>query len=220
MFAALTGVGLSAAAGLNAYIPFLVVALLSRFTEAITLPGHFAWIESTWAISVASVLLLVEVVFDKVPVVDHINDLISTVIRPASGGLIFAASQAADDFEAGTPFLAENPWASAAGGVVVALTVHGGKAATRAVVNGASFGLGAPVMSTAEDGTSIGLSLLAIFAPILVIVVLILMVWVGFMIWSRGKTKRNRAEQEQMYAARRQQHAQSGPYSGGPYSSP
>lgn len=203
MFAALTGAGLSAAAGLNAYIPFLVVALLSRFTDAIELPGYFGWIESNWAIGTATVLLLAEVVFDKIPVVDHINDVISTVIRPASGGLIFSASQAAGDLEANTSFMADNPWIGVTGGVAIAGAVHGGKALTRTAVNGASFGLGAPLVSTAEDGTSVGLSLLAIFAPILVIFVLIAMVWAGFAIWSRRKTKRNRAAQEQEYAAQR-----------------
>lgn len=201
MFAALTGAGLSAAAGLNAYIPFLVVALMGRFTDVIELPGHFAWIESNWAIGTASVLLLAEVVFDKVPVIDHLNDAIGTVIRPATGGLIFAASQAAGELEANTGFLADNPWIGVVGGIVIAGSVHGGKAATRAVVNGASFGLAAPLVSTAEDGTSVGLSFVAIFAPILVIFVLIGMVWAGFAIWSRAKTKRNREAQERMYAA-------------------
>ena len=62
MIAALTGMGLSAAAGLNAYIPFLVVALIARFTDVITLPQSYSWIESWWAIGIGSVLLLTEVV--------------------------------------------------------------------------------------------------------------------------------------------------------------
>nr|WP_311197892.1 DUF4126 domain-containing protein [Ornithinimicrobium sp. INDO-MA30-4] len=56
MLAALTGAGLSAAAGLNAYIPFLIVALVARYTEVINLPTQFAWIESGWAIGIAAVL--------------------------------------------------------------------------------------------------------------------------------------------------------------------
>ena len=61
MFAALTGAGLSAAAGLNAYVPFLLVALIARFTDVITLPSSFDWIESPWAIGGATLLLLTEV---------------------------------------------------------------------------------------------------------------------------------------------------------------
>ena len=57
MFAALTGIGLSAAAGLNAYIPFLVVALLDRFTTVVDLPAGYAWMSSWWAIGIGAVLL-------------------------------------------------------------------------------------------------------------------------------------------------------------------
>ena len=73
MIEALTGMGLSAAAGLNAYIPFLVVALAARFTDVITLPTSLMWIESGWAIGIGSVLLLAEIVLDKIPAVDTIN---------------------------------------------------------------------------------------------------------------------------------------------------
>ena len=95
MIAALTGMGLSAAAGLNAYIPFLIVGLIARFTDLIVLPAGWTWIESWWALGIAAVLLLAEVVFDKVPAVDSVNDAIQTFIRPTMGGLIFAATQAA-----------------------------------------------------------------------------------------------------------------------------
>ena len=97
MLAALTGAGLSAAAGLNAYIPFILVALIARFTDVINLPHQYAWIESNWAIGIAAVLLLSEVVLDKVALVDHLNDAVGTFVRPATGGLIFAATTAAAD---------------------------------------------------------------------------------------------------------------------------
>src|SRR5687768_11368894 len=81
VLAALTGMSLSAAAGLNAYIPFLVVALVARFTDYIVLPAGYEWIESNWAIGIGSVLLVAEVVLDKVPAVDTVNDTIQTFIR-------------------------------------------------------------------------------------------------------------------------------------------
>ncbi|MEP6856069.1 MAG: DUF4126 domain-containing protein, partial [Pedococcus sp.] len=74
MIVALTGMGLSAAAGLNAYIPFLLVALLARFSDVLTLPQSYAWIESWWAIGIGALLLLTEVVLDKIPAVDTVND--------------------------------------------------------------------------------------------------------------------------------------------------
>jgi Domain of unknown function (DUF4126) len=95
MLASLTGLGLSAAAGLNAYIPLLLVGLLARFTGVVDLPEPYRWIQSGWALTVVAVLLLAEVVLDKVAVVDHVNDLVQTLVRPAVGGVIFAATTAA-----------------------------------------------------------------------------------------------------------------------------
>ena len=99
MIAALTGMGLSAAAGLNAYIPFLIVALLAKFTDVLALPASYAWIESWWAIGIGSVLLAAEVVLDKIPAVDTINDTVQTFVRPSMGGLVFAATTAAGDLD-------------------------------------------------------------------------------------------------------------------------
>jgi hypothetical protein len=41
----ITGYGLATAAGLNAYIPLLAVGLLGRFTDLITLPHTWSWLE-------------------------------------------------------------------------------------------------------------------------------------------------------------------------------
>ncbi|HLS45694.1 MAG TPA: DUF4126 domain-containing protein [Ornithinicoccus sp.] len=195
MLAALTGAGLSAAAGLNAYIPFLIVALVARFTDVINLPEQFAWIESEWAIGGAAVLLIGEVVFDKIPVVDHINDAVGTFIRPASGGLIFAATQAAEDLEQGSSFMADNPWVGVVLGIITAGIVHTGKAVTRPVVNASTLGVGAPLVSTAEDTASVGLSFVAIFFPVIVIFLLILLLWGGIALWRSGRRRRRVREQ-------------------------
>jgi hypothetical protein len=176
VIAALTGMGLAAAAGLNAYIPFLVVALVARFTDLITLPASYAWIESWWAIGIGSVLLLSEVVLDKIPAVDTVNDAVQTFIRPAMGGLMFAATSAAAEIDNST-WMAENPWVSIVLGVVVSGLVHTGKVAARPVVNLGTGGLAAPVVSTAEDGASVGLSLAALFAPLLALVGLLVLAW-------------------------------------------
>jgi hypothetical protein len=177
VIAALTGMGLSAAAGLNAYIPFLVVALVARFTDVLTLPATYAWVESWWAIGIGSVLLLSEVVLDKIPAVDSVNDAVQTFIRPAMGGLIFAATSAAQQVDS-SAWMADHPWVGIALGVLVSGLVHTGKVAARPVVNLGTGGLGAPVVSTAEDGASVGLSLAALFAPVLCLVALVLLAWV------------------------------------------
>lgn len=184
MIAVLTGMGLSAAAGLNAYIPFLVVALVARFTDYITLPQPYAWIESWWAIGIGSVLLLTEVVLDKIPAVDTVNDAVQTFIRPGMGGLIFAATSAAEEVDKSV-WMQQNPWVGVVLGIVVSGLVHTGKVAARPPINVSTAGMGAPVVSTVEDGASVGLSLAALFAPLLTLIALVLLAWFLIAGWLR-----------------------------------
>ena len=193
VLAALTGAGLSAAAGFNAYIPFLIVALFARFTDYITLPAEFAWIESNWAIGIGVVLLLAEVVLDKIPAIDTVNDTIQTFIRPSMGGLIFAATNAADNLDNST-IMTDHPWIGVVLGMLVSGLVRSGKMAARPVINAGTLGAGAPVVSTVEDGASVGLSIIAILFPILVILVLILLAWLIIWVWIR--VRRWRASRE------------------------
>ena len=66
----LTGFGLATAAGLNAYIPLLALGLLSRFTDLVTLPHGWAWLENGWVMTIVAALLAVEIVADKIPALD------------------------------------------------------------------------------------------------------------------------------------------------------
>lgn len=191
MIAALTATGLAAAAGLNAYIPFLVIALLARYSDLITLPTSYQWIESWWAIGIGTVLLLVEVVLDKIPAVDSINDTIQTVLRPTMAGLLSAATTSAAALDDST-WITEHPWVNIILGVVVGGLVHAGKATARPAVNAATVGVGAPVVSTVEDGTSLGLSLIAIFLPALILLVLVLLAAALLWRWRRSRRRKRR----------------------------
>jgi hypothetical protein len=175
---ALTGTGLAASAGLNAYIPLLVMGLLARFTDAIDLPNGWQWLSNGWVLGILAVLLAIEVVADKVPVLDHVNDVVQTVVRPTAGGIVFGAgssSQTATVTDPGS-FFGSHQWVPIAAGVLIAFGVHGVKAASRPVINATTAGFGAPVASTAEDIGSIVMSLLAILLPILVLLGLVLLV--------------------------------------------
>lgn len=172
MLAALTGAGLSAAAGLNAFIPFVLVGMLDRFTGLLELPASLDWISSWWAIGGGMLLLVIDVVFDKVPGIDHVSDALQTAVRPLMGGLVFAASSAAARFE-GADWWQDNPWIGVGIGLLLAGTVHAGKALSRPIVNAGTFGLGGPFVSAAEDATSATVSIVAILLPILVVLVLV-----------------------------------------------
>lgn len=193
MIAALTGTGLSAAAGLNAWIPFLIVALVARYTDFLNLPSQYSWIESSWAIGISAVLLFSEVVLDKVAVIDNINDLISTAVRPTIGALIFSATSAAEQFD-NSMWVQDNQWFTIIVGAVVAGVVHGTKTATRPAVNMATAGMGGPVVSTVEDGLSVSMSVAAVFMPILILIVGIPLMfglgWLAWKLWFRRRSAR------------------------------
>ncbi|BCJ42613.1 membrane protein [Actinoplanes ianthinogenes] len=192
MFEALTGTGLAASAGLNAYIPLLTMGLLARYTDAIDLPSGWSWLANGWTLTILAILFAIEVVADKVPVVDHVNDVVQTVVRPTAGGLAFGAGSASQTVTVSDPgsFFSSHQWIPVAAGVLIALCVHGVKAAARPVVNVTTAGFGAPVASTAEDIGSITMSVLAILLPILVLFGLAAMVWVTVWVFRRRKRRR------------------------------
>lgn len=191
MFATLTGLGLSTAAGLNAYIPILVVGLLARYTSEIALPAQYAWMSNGWALLIVAVLLVAEVVVDKIAVIDHINDAIQTAVRPAAGGAVFAASSAAAQIDHSS-WMQEHPWVGWLIGIVTALVVHAVKATARPVVNTATVGFGTPVVSAAEDTVSLGMSLVAVLLPIVALVLLLVLAWVGFRLLRKVRGLRRR----------------------------
>ncbi|MDP9797378.1 cbb3-type cytochrome oxidase subunit 3 [Catenuloplanes nepalensis] len=189
----LTGTGLAASAGLNAYIPMLAMGLLARYTEVINLPSGWQWLSNGWVIAILTVLLAIEFVADKIPVVDHINDLVQTVVRPTAGGLVFGAGAGSETVTVTDPanFFESNQWVPIAAGVVIALGVHGLKAAARPVINTATAGIGAPVASTAEDATSVIMSIVAILLPALVLVFAVLLIGVAVWVFRRRSARRS-----------------------------
>jgi hypothetical protein len=173
----LTGFGLATAAGLNAYIPLLALGLLSRFTDLVTLPHAWAWLENGWVMSIVAALLIVEVVADKVPALDSVNDVVQTFVRPTAGGIVFGSGTAAQTSAVADPgaFVQSGQWIPIAVGVVTALVVSLTKSTVRPVANVATAGVAAPVLSTIEDVASVGLVFAAILLPVLVLVGVALM---------------------------------------------
>lgn len=176
----LTAFGLSASAGLNAYIPLLIIALLARFTHVITLSAPYDVLTNEWVIATLVVLLGIETLADKIPGVDHINDVIQTVVRPTAGAILFASEA--------NVLRDVNPVIPLVAGLIVAGSVHVTKATARPVVNVSTLGIGAPVVSIAEDVIAIVTSAVAIFAPFLLIVIFLLALWLIYRLVSRRGT--------------------------------
>ncbi|MGK2869020.1 MAG: DUF4126 domain-containing protein [Mycobacterium sp.] len=191
----LTGLGLATAAGLNAYIPLLALGLLSRYTELVSLPAGWDWLENGWVMVIVGVLLAVEVVADKIPALDSVNDAIQTFVRPTAGGIVFGSGTAAQTAAVTDPgaFASSGQWIGVVLGVVTALIVSLTKSAVRPVANIGSAGMAAPVLSTAEDITSVGLVFVSLLLPLLVLVALAVVAWAVFGVW-RWRRRRNQAQ--------------------------
>ncbi len=190
----LTGFGLATAAGLNAYIPLLALGLLSRFTDLVSLPSGWAWLENGWVLLIVAVLLVVEVIADKVPALDSVNDTIQTFVRPTAGGIVFGSGTAAQTAAVTDPgaFASSGQWVAVAIGVVTALVVSLTKSAVRPVANIGTAGMAAPVLSTAEDVVSVGLVFSAILVPALVLVALVVLAAVIVQVWRWRRRVRSR----------------------------
>jgi uncharacterized membrane protein len=197
MLEVLTGSGLAVAAGLNAYIPLLILGLAGRFLDFIELPAGWAWLSNEWVLVILGVLLVIEIVADKIPVVDSINDWLQTIVRPAAGGIAFGTGSASATAVVTDPasFFTSNAWVPVAVGVLLAFATHVTKMASRPALNAVTVGAAAPVVSTVEDISSVILSFLALLIPVLVIVALGGVV-VGFVLLFRRRAKRKRESAE------------------------
>ena len=189
----MTGFGLASAAGLNAYIPLLSMGVLGRFTHLVHLPPGWAWLQNGWVIGIVAILLLVEIVADKVPALDSVNDTVQTFVRPTSGGIVFGSGTAAQTAAVTDPadFARTGQWVPVVIGVVTALVVHLTKTAVRPAANLATAGVAAPVLSTIEDFTSVSLTFIAILIPALVLVVLIALIWAAVWLLRRRRHRQS-----------------------------
>jgi hypothetical protein len=170
----LSAFGLAAAAGLNAYIPLLAVALLARFTDWVQLAPPYDALAHPAIIGLLAALALIEFLADKIPAVDAVNDLVQTVVRPAAGAILFGAQTGA--------IRELHPVLALACGLLIAGGIHGLKATFRRAVQASAPPLApltTPLLSVLEDLASLALSLIALLAAGLsrAGVILIAVVW-------------------------------------------
>ena len=174
-----TAFGLSISAGLNAYIPLLIVSLAAKFTDLITLNSPWDALTSWWVIGLLIVLSLVEFFADKIPAVNHFNDAIQTFVRPAAGAIVFAATASVAEV---------HPVLALAAGLLVSGGVHATKSVVvRPAVTATTGGAGNVPVSILEDIVSTVLSLLAIIIPIIIAMIVILITsWLVWWLWRRA----------------------------------
>jgi hypothetical protein len=179
-----TALGLSTAAGLNAYIPLLTVGLLHRYTDLIHLPAPWDALGEPLVLAGVGIVGIADFVGDKVPVVDHVLHAIGMVVAPVVGAILALATANAFDLDAGV---------AATLGVAAALATHAGRAAARPVSTLTTGGGGNPALSLAEDGVSGVLSVTALVLPVLTAILAVLVLVAVFLLWRRWRSFRSRA---------------------------
>lgn len=180
----LAALGLSSSAGLRAYLPLLAVGLASTATNPIDnssfipLQTNFTALSSPPALIILAVLVLAEFTVDKLPIIDHVSDLIHTVIRPLSGAVIMAgtANSLSDHSQA----------LAAVIGATLAFAFHGVKATTRPAVSATTAGIGNPIVSLIEDILVLAAVAALIFLPVIGFVAVVALVIVMFRLVRRA----------------------------------
>ncbi len=175
------GVGLAACAGLRAFLPLFLVGVAGRVTS-IQLSGPFEWLSSWPALTVFGVAVVAEILADKIPVVDHVLDVVGGVVKPVAGALVAASVQ---------EHLA--PLQLVVAGIVLgggaAGVVHLAKAKLRLFSSVTTAGLGNPLISIGEDVASFFGSLLALVLPIVLLVLIAMTFALLFLIRRRLKLR-------------------------------
>ena len=162
--------GLSGAAGLNAWLPLFVSALLAR-TGVVDLAAPFDDLETTTGLAILGALTLADFVGDKVPAVDHVLHMAGTVVAPASGAVLFTGQ---------TGLETDLPTAAAAVlGALVAGSVHFERATVRGGSTVGTAGTANPFVSLAEDVTSGLLVAVAFLLPILAFAFVVVLLVAG-----------------------------------------
>jgi hypothetical protein len=179
----LAALGLSGAAGLNAWIPLLAIGLLGRAGQLELAEGYDV-LESTTALAVIGVLFVLDFVGDKVPAIDSLLHTAGSVVHPLAGAIVFASPT---ELPTDVPSLVL--FALGAG---VAGSLHATRATIRPASTTLTAGAGNPVLSLAEDIGSALLSVVAVFAPILGALGLVVLVLVAALWWRRIRRSRRR----------------------------
>jgi hypothetical protein len=173
ILALVAALGLSSTAGLRAVATLFAIGIVSDVKISgqplVALHGNFAVLGSTPVLILLGVLTVVEIIIDKVPGLDSLNDVIHTVIRPVVGAVIVAGT---------TNTLSDtNVWVAAGAGAVLAFGVHATKSTARVASTATTAGVANPIVSVLEDILAFGSIVLVVVAKSLAILVA---PWLGF----------------------------------------
>jgi hypothetical protein len=199
---------LSSSSGLRAYLPIFALGLAgalgipSQQLAQSALGQSYGILTNPIVLVVLGALSILEIIADKVPGVDHVSDVIHTAIRPVMGALIFAGTN--------NVISHQSPLLAGALGLVLAGSVHATKAlVVRPTSTVTTAGIGNPVVSIIEDVFSVSSVVLAIFFPVVALILFIVLAVLVVLLIRRIR-RRRREKKLQKQAARVGQSGQSG----------
>lgn len=152
-----TALGLSLAAGFNAWATALVFGACARIFPSLLGGPLAAFFGSAPVLTLSAILFGAEFLADKIPFLDHFWNFAHTFLRPAAGAAMAAACLPSHG-------LAVRIGASLAGALVT-LAAHLGKAASRLTSMAAVSGVTRLALSLAEDVIAVSVAAVGIFSP-------------------------------------------------------
>ncbi len=174
----LTGLGMAAAAGINAWVVLLLFNGLARLLPQ-DFPGPVTGaLTHPLVLQLSLVLFLAEFIANKIPLVDRVWEAAHALLRPVVGALLVLAAMPES---AGVP----GRIAAALAGAAAAFAGHMAKSTTRLTSTAATRGTTQFALSLAEDVIAVVLATLVFFQPVFGAILLGGLVIVLLMHWPR-----------------------------------
>lgn len=176
------GIGLSASVGFRVFLPLFALSLAVYF-NVWQLNDAWQWIGSTTALITLGVATIVEIFAYFIPYVDNLLDTISVPLAALAGTAVMLST--VSDL---SPVVT---WALAiiAGGGTAA-AISGTSSATRITSTATTGGVANPIVSTIETGTSLVMSVVSIFLPLLAFVFVLIVFFIIFKLYKKFSTSK------------------------------
>ncbi|WP_346882457.1 DUF4126 domain-containing protein [uncultured Algibacter sp.] len=173
------GIGLSASVGFRVFLPLFALSL-AAYLDFWPLNESWEWVGSTAALITLGVATLVEILGYFIPYIDNLLDTVAVPLAALAGTAVMLSTMA--DL---SPVVTWSLAIIAGGGTAAAIA--GTSSTTRLVSTATTGGIGNPLVSTVETGTSIILSVVSIFLPVVAIVLVIIILFVIFKVFKKFK---------------------------------
>ncbi|HKX87083.1 MAG TPA: DUF4126 domain-containing protein [Flavobacterium sp.] len=178
------GIGLAASAGFRVFLPLFVLSTASYF-NVIELNESWLWVSTLPVMITLGIAMLAEIFGYYIPFVDNLLDTIATPLAAIAGTVIMASTIL--DYD---PALTWGLAIIAGGGTATAM--QGMTSMTRLISSVKTAGAGNPIVSTAETGTALTLSSLAVFLPIVAIVAVVCLLLLVYYLYRKFKKIRSK----------------------------